>query len=76
MAGVGSLVDSDEKLNSWLESAFNSKNKLYNEIKKGVDRDKTKDDTKTGQESNSNTNASSTETTVAPSSTETTSGGN
>lgn len=76
LAGVGSLVDSDEKLNSWLESAFNSKNKLYNEIKKGVDRDKTKDDTKTGQESNSNTNTGSTETTVAPSSTETTSGGN
>ena len=76
LAGVGSLVDSDEKLNSWLESAFNSKNKLYNEIKKGVDRDKTKDGSKTEQESNSNTNTGSTETTVAPSSTEATSGGN
>lgn len=75
LAGVGSLVDSDEKLNSWLESAFNSKNKLYNEIKKGVDRDKTKDDSKLESGGSSTENSTATETKPAQSSPETTSGG-
>jgi len=44
--------------------------------KKGVDRDKTKDSSKSETDTNSAENKSSSETTVAPSSTETTSGGN
>lgn len=47
LAGVGSLVDSNEKLKSWVDTAFNSKNKLYNEIKSGLNKDKTNDSNNT-----------------------------
>ena len=40
LAGVGTIIDSEQKLTDWLNSAFYTKNKLYNEIEKGVDKDK------------------------------------
>ena len=40
LAGVGTIIDSDQKLTDWLNSAFYTKNKLYNEIERGVDKDK------------------------------------
>ena len=65
LAGVGSLVDSGEKLKSWLDTAFNSKNKLYNEIKSGLNKDKTNDSNNTevnsGNTSSDSSSVSSTE---------------
>lgn len=61
LAGVGSIVDTSEKLSSWLDNAF-SKNKLYSEIERGVDSsEKDKDidsstsETNSGQGNNSGT---------------------
>ena len=53
LAGVGSIVDTSEKLSSWLDNAF-SKNKLYSEIERGVDSsEKDKDTDSSTSETNS-----------------------
>ena len=65
LAGVGSLVDSDDKLETWLNSALTSKNKLYNEIQRGIDKDRTKtSETKTSSSNSSSSEAKSEESTA------------
>lgn len=39
LAGVGTIIENSQKLNDWLNTAFYAKNKLYNEIERGVNKD-------------------------------------
>ena len=69
LAGVGTIIDSEQKLTDWLNSAFYTKNKLYNEIEKGVDKDKKGASPESSTSSSSETKKEGSETTPTASGT-------
>lgn len=69
LAGVGTIIDSEQKLTDWLNSAFYTKNKLYNEIEKGVDKDKKGASPESSTSSSSETKKEGSETTLTASGT-------